>query len=146
MIVIDTNILVGAIQTFDARLRLTARDAIKGLLARDEALVCFPQNLVEFWNVVTRPANANGLGFSPEQAARYVSRFETILRILPETPQIFPAWKDLVLTHKVSGIQVHDARIVAAMLVHQVNRILTFDVTDFRRYALITTLHPGEVV
>ena len=91
--------------------------------------------------MVTRPANANGLGFSPEQAARYVSRFETVLRILPETPQIFPAWKDLVLTHKVSGIQVHDARIVAAMLVHQVNRILTFDVTDFRRYALITTLH-----
>ena len=76
-----------------------------------------------------------------------MSRFETILRIIPRNiSQIFPAWKDLVLTHKVSGIQVHDARIVAAMLVHQVNRILTFDVTDFRRYALITTLHPGEVV
>jgi hypothetical protein len=87
MIAVDTNVLVGAIQTFDLQLRATARRALKSLVRQDEQLVCFPQNLVEFWNASTRPANANGLGFSPEQAARYVDRFQALLRLLPETPE-----------------------------------------------------------
>jgi predicted nucleic acid-binding protein len=50
-----------------------------------------------------------------------------------------------VLEHRVSGIQVHDARIVAAMTVHQVNSILTFDLDDFARYSDITVVHPAKV-
>jgi predicted nucleic acid-binding protein len=86
MIAVDTNVLVGAIQTFDPQLRATARRAVKSLFHQGELLLCFPQNLVEFWNASTRPANANGLGLFPEQAARYVDRFQTLLRLLPETP------------------------------------------------------------
>jgi predicted nucleic acid-binding protein len=145
MIAVDTNVLVGAIQTFDSEVRATERHAVKSLFRQGEQLLCFPQNLVEFWNASTRPANANGLGFSPEQAARYVDRFQTLLRLLPETPEIFPTWRKLVLEHRVSGIQVHDARIIAAMTVHQVNKILTFDLGDFKRYADIIVVHPSEV-
>jgi predicted nucleic acid-binding protein len=142
MIGVDTNIFVGAIQTFDVTLRATARRAVKTLLRQKEQLVCFPQNLVEFWNVATRPRNANGLGFSPEQAARYVDRFQTLIRLLTETPDIFPAWRTIVLEQRVSGIHVHDARIVAAMMVHRVPRILTFDLDDFARYKQITVIDP----
>ena len=145
MIAVDTNVLVGAIQTFDPQLRATARRAVKSLYHQGEQLLCFPQNLVEFWNASTRQSNANGLGLTPEQAARYVDRFQTILGLLPETPEIFPAWRKLVLQHRVSGIQVHDARIVAAMNVHQVSKILTFDLDDFKRYTGITVVHPAEV-
>jgi predicted nucleic acid-binding protein len=145
MIAVDTNVLVGAIQTFDPQLRVTARHAVKSLFRQGERLLCFPQNLVEFWNVSTRPAKANGLGFIPKQAARYVDRFQTLLRLMPETPEIFVAWRRLVLQHRVSGIQVHDARIVAAMTVHQVNAILTFDLDDFKRYTGITFVHPAQV-
>jgi predicted nucleic acid-binding protein len=144
MIAVDTNVLVGAIQTFDPTLRATARRAVKSLYRAGEELLCFPQNLVEFWNASTRPATGNGLGFSPEQAARYLDRFQTILRILPETPEIFPTWRKLVLQHRVSGIKVHDARIVAAMSVHQVPKILTFDLDDFKRYENITVVHPNS--
>jgi plasmid stabilization system protein ParE len=98
MIAVDTNVLVGAIQTFDPTLRVAARQAVKSLYRAG------PQNLVEFWNASTRLATANGLGFSPEQAARYLDRFQTILRVLPETPEIFPAWRKLVLQNRVSGI------------------------------------------
>jgi predicted nucleic acid-binding protein len=143
MIAVDTNVLVGAIQTFDPTLRATARRAVKSLYRTGEELLCFPQNLVEFWNASTRPATGNGLGFSPDQAARYLDRFQTILRILPETPEIFPTWQKLVLQHRVSGIKVHDARIVAAMSVHQVPKILTFDLEDFKRYENITVVHPN---
>jgi predicted nucleic acid-binding protein len=107
--------------------------------------VYFPQNLVEFWNASTRPSGGNGLGFSPEQAARYVDRFQTLLRLLPETSDIFPIWRRLVLEYRVSGIQVHDARIVAAMTAHQVGSILTFDLDDFKRYTAITVIHPGSL-
>ena len=99
MIAVDTNILVGAVQTFDPELRATARRAVKSLYRQDEQLLCFPQNLIEFWNASTRPANGNGLGFTPEQAARYVDRFQTLLRLLPETPAVFPTWRRLVLEH-----------------------------------------------
>ena len=145
MIAVDTNIFVGAIQTFDPELRASARRAVKSFYQQGDELLCFPQNLVEFWSAATRPANVNGLGFSPEQAARYVDRFQSLVRLLPESPQIFPTWRKIVLEHRVSGIQVHDARIVAAMTVHQVSRILTFDIDDFKRYAHITVVHPNSV-
>ncbi len=142
MIAVDTNVLVGAIQTFDPVLRTAARHAVKSLYRQGEQLLCFPQNLVEFWNASTRPATANGLGFSPEQAARFVDRFQTLLRFLPDTPEIFPMWRKLVLQHRVSGIHVHDARIVAAMTVYQVPKILTFDLDDLKRCDHITVVHP----
>lgn len=145
MIAVDTNVLVGAIQTFDPQLRATARHSPKALFHKGEELLCFPQNLVEFWNASTRPAKANGLGFSPEQAARYVDRFEALFRLVPETPEIFPAWRKLVLDHEVSGIRVHDARIVAAMSVQGVNKLLSFDLDDFKRYTIIAVVHPEEV-
>lgn len=144
MIAVDTNVLIGAIQTFDLVLRESARKAVKSLYRTGEDLICFPQNLVEFWNASTRPANANGLGLAPEQADRYLNRFQTVFRILPETPEVFPAWRKLVLQHRVSGIKVHDARIVAAMSVHQVPKILTFDLDDFKRYENITVVHPNS--
>ena len=50
-----------------------------------------------------------------------------------------------MLEHRVSGIHVHDARIVAAMTVYQVNRILTFDLDDFERYGHITVVNPEAV-
>jgi predicted nucleic acid-binding protein len=145
MIVVDTNVFVGAIQTFDSTLRAAARRSVKSLYRQGERLFCFPQNLVEFWSAATRPANVNGLGLSPEQAARLVDRFQTIVGLLPETREIFPAWRRLVFRHRVSGIHVHDARIVAAMDVHQVSRILTFDVHDFDRYTHITVLNPHAI-
>lgn len=125
-------------------MRATARRAVKSLDRQGEQLLCFPQNLVEFWNVSTRPATGNGLGFTPEQAARYVDRFQTLFDLLPETPEIFQTWRKLVLDYKVSGIQVHDARIVAAMMVHQVDQILSFDL-DFKRYRGVTVVHPTDV-
>jgi predicted nucleic acid-binding protein len=59
--------------------------------------------------------------------------------------EIFPAWRKLVLEHRVSGIHVHDARIIAAMTVHQVESILTFDLGDFKRYGHITPVDPKSL-
>jgi predicted nucleic acid-binding protein len=64
---------------------------------------------------------------------------------LPDTPALFPEWERLVVQHSVSGKNTHDARIVAAMNIHGVTQILTFNDGDFKRYPGITSLTPASV-
>lgn len=57
-----------------------------------------------------------------------------LIPLLPDSPAIYPQWRQFVTTFNVSGVQVHDARLVAAMNVHGVTHILTLNTTDFVRY------------
>jgi predicted nucleic acid-binding protein len=122
------------------------RQAVRTLKTHREQLVMTPQNIAEFWNVCTRPTLARGgLGLSVEATERRVRLLERHFRVLPDSPAIYQEWKALVLAHNVVGVQVHDARIVAAMRVHGVAHILTFNATDFRRYPGITAITPEDV-
>jgi len=93
-----------------------------------------PQNFVEFWNVATRPVDRNGLGLKPGDTDRLLHLVERLFPLLPDSPAVYPEWRRLVVSFGVAGVQVHDARIVAAMIVHNVSHILTFNTTDFVRY------------
>jgi len=106
----------------------------------------YPQNIAEFWNVATRPTDRNGLGLSPEEASREVASVEESLTLLPDVPAIYAAWKRLVHDHKVQGVKVYDARLVAVMNIYTVESILSINVTDFKRYDLITALHPDSLL
>ena len=64
---VDTNVLLLAAQPSHPMNVLVAR-ALKILMERDEALAVAIQNIAEFWNVATRPAKNNGLGFTIEEA------------------------------------------------------------------------------
>jgi len=102
------------------------------------------QNLIELWVVATRPLGENGLGMTPVEAAQALGRIKGMFLFLPETPAIYPAWEALVL-NAVSGKPCHDARLVAAMQVHGLAAILTFDKTGFSRFPGIEVIHPAEV-
>ncbi len=52
----------------------------------------------------------------------------------------------LLVAHGVSGVQVHDARLVAAMHVHGVGRILTFNAKDIARFTDVEALLPRDVL
>jgi predicted nucleic acid-binding protein len=54
--------------------------------------------------------------------------------------------RNLVLQHDVKGVQVHDARLAAGMIVHGIKSILTYNPRDFKRYAQIQVVHPAEVI
>lgn len=104
---------------------------------------CFvSQNLGEFWNVLTRPANRNGYGRLPEEADRLARGIEAKFRFLPDSPAVHEEWRRLLKDYRVSGVQVHDARLVAAMGVHGVRRILTLNAKDFARFEDIEAIHP----
>jgi predicted nucleic acid-binding protein len=87
----------------------------------------------------------NGYGLSPQETDRLAKFFEEKLRLLPDSVAVHEEWRKLLVTHNVSGVQVHDARLVSAMRVHGVKRILTFNDRDFARYTDIEAVHPRNV-
>jgi predicted nucleic acid-binding protein len=112
----------------------------------DEQMYITPQNLIEFWNVATRPKERNGLGYSLVRTQREVVRIKSLFPILLDSPLILAEWERLVTTYEVKGVNVHDARLVAVMLVNRISHILTFNDDDFRRYASeITVINPNNI-
>lgn len=103
------------------------------------------QNLIEFWRTCTRPIDRNGLGMSVLQAESELTRLENFYSVLPDTPDIYNEWRRLVVNYNVMGVNVHDARLVASMLVHGLTHVLTFNIRDFARYTEITAINPTEV-
>jgi len=75
----------------------------------------------------TRPADRNGYGLSPLEANQRATRIERVFTLLPDNENIHPEWRRLVVACSVSGTQVHDARLVAAMRVHGVSHLLTLN-------------------
>ena len=143
---LDTNILLRTINPNDPKHIITTA-AIDTLNARRERVVIAPQNLIEFWNVCTRPSDKNGLGFTLKKTQIEVERLKRLFIFLPDTQEIYTQWERLVKTYEVKGAKVHDTRLVAFMLVHQISHILTFNVRDFRRFDNeITPVSPGEIV
>jgi predicted nucleic acid-binding protein len=142
-VLIDTSTLLRTLQASHPQ-RETARVAIKALIARGRELHIVPQNLVELWVVATRPLSQNGLGLSTPEAAAELARLKSMFPLLADTPAIYPVWESLVIQYRVSGKPAHDARLVAAMRVHGLTTILTFDRTGFSRYAGIEVLHPAD--
>jgi len=102
------------------------------------------QNISEFWNVATRPIANNGLGFSVATVLNEIAKIERYLSVLPDSPSVYGEWKRLVIQRYVLGSKVHDAKLVAAMNVHEVRRILTFNADDFVRYGL-EVVHPDSL-
>jgi predicted nucleic acid-binding protein len=143
---LDTNILLRLISPDDPMHPQTVA-ASNTLNARREGAIIAPQNLIELWNVCTRPAEKNGLGFTLERTKAEVARLKRLFIFLPDTQAIFLIWERLVETYGVKGAKVHDTRLVAFMLVHQIDKILTYNVKDFRRFSPeITPVSPKEII
>jgi len=144
-VLVDTNILLRSAQPTHP-LCSEATSAVSKLLRQEDAVFFCPQNIAEFWNVATRPAEVNGLGFSHEEVLQEVASIESLLTLLPDIPAIYPVWKRLVQDHRVQGVKVYDARLVAVMSVYLIDTILTFNVADFKRYGNISAIPPASML
>ena len=116
-------------------------------LRLNNRIICYtPQILAEFWNVCTRPASARGgFGFSIKQTERKVEIIQKHFQILPDNLQTFLEWRKLVSDYSVIGVQVHDAKIAASMIVHKVDYLITFNEKDFKRFPMIQVVSPTKV-
>jgi predicted nucleic acid-binding protein len=141
---IDSNVLLRWVKPDDHDYALVV-SAIDVIL-RGGAVLCYTsQNVAEFWNTCTRPLDRNGYGLTPAEADRRAKLFEGNLRLLPDSLAVHQEWRKLLVIHNVSGVQVHDARLLAAMRVHGVRRILTFNERDFARFADVEAVHPRTI-
>ncbi len=140
---LDTNILLKMTQP-QFPFATIAERAISSLRRTGESLHIATQNLFEFWAVATRPSTENGLGLTVEEASLEIARLKILFPLLPELP-LLHEWERIVVLHKVSGKNSHDARLVAAMTVNGIANILTFNVQDFARYKDIFVLDPRTV-
>jgi predicted nucleic acid-binding protein len=143
-VLLDSNILLRWVEPNEPD-QLVVAAALERLALANAELCYTSQNLGEFWNTLTRPCNRNGYGLSPDQADRRAIPIEARLQLLPDTIAVHYEWRRLIVTHNVSGVQVHDARLVAAMHIHGVRRILTFNTKDFTRFTDIEAIHPLDL-
>jgi predicted nucleic acid-binding protein len=142
---LDSNILLRLTKPDDRDYPIV-RSAVDALWASEAELYYTSQNLAEFWNVCTRPAERNGFGLSIAETDRRARLIENQFALLPDSEQVHHEWRRLVATENVRGVQVHDARLVAAMHVHGVTHLLTLNDQDFTRFDGITVVHPAKPI
>ena len=144
-VLVDTNILLRSAQPNHPQ-SSQATQSVSRLIRQGDQLFFCSQNIAEFWNVATRPADKNGLGLSHAQVLREVNSIESLLTLLPDIPAIYTAWKAIVRDHQVQGVKVYDARLAALMNVYAIEGILTFNDADFKRSGNITAIHPSSAI
>ncbi|MGV0029140.1 type II toxin-antitoxin system VapC family toxin [Phormidesmis priestleyi] len=114
---VDTNVLIRFVDRTQV-LHSTVRSTIRNLEAEGHELQITPQNCIEFWNVATRPIANNGFGWTFSEADKSLRVIERVFVLLPDRPEVYEEWRRLVVKFKVSGVQVHDARLMAVMKVN----------------------------
>lgn len=141
MIALDTNLLVYAHRK-DSQWHAAAESAVR-LLAEGAAPWGIPWPcLHEFLAIVTHPRIYAPA--TPQAAA--ITQIEAWLAspthvLLSEGPGYWEVLQALLKTSKVSGGQVHDARIAALCLHNRVSELWTAD-RDFSRFSALTTRNP----
>lgn len=121
-----------------------ASSALTKLVRGGEELCVFPQIVREFWNVATRPVERNGLGLPVTHVESEVHRTEAAFTLLEDGLAVYREWLRLASQHRVLGVQVHDCYLAASVRVREIERLLTFNPSDFARYG-ITAVDPVSI-
>lgn len=130
---LDTNVLLAA--TDEGRpAHPYALAVIDRWPAAGTVLYTSGQILREYLAVSTRPAAQNGLGLAQEDAVANVRQLQSRLRFLTEDEKVSQRLLGLLEQAKCGGKQIHDANLVATVLVHGIDTIVTMNVDDFMRF------------
>ena len=129
---IDTNILIYA-TIAESPFHQAAREAIKIATQEKQTLWVSRQILREYLVIVTRPQSFD-LPLSKEQAIHRITFFENTFNVADDLPQVTQNLLALLNNYSVGGKQIHDANIVATMQAYHINRLLTYNTNDFKRF------------
>jgi predicted nucleic acid-binding protein len=128
---IDTNILVYATDD-ESPFNAKSLAIINRMMTDGIDFVISPQIIREYLVVLTR-------GLAPEDPARpatlhNVIKFIETFTLLDENRESVAQLQMIMDNCAVGGKQIHDANIVAVMLVYGVKRLLTHNLDDFKKY------------
>lgn len=138
---IDTSVLVRLYDpTCDAY--NAVKENLEKLDSKGDELTVAPQIIYEFWAVVTRPKDVNGLGMLPDEADWHISQLLSLFDFVSESEIVFGEWRKQVTRRQVRGRPSHDARIAAFMISNKIENLLTLNPKDFRRFTEINVVDP----
>ncbi len=128
---IDTNILVYATDD-ESPFNAKSLGIINQLMTDGINFAISPQIVREYLVVLTR-------GLPPDDPARSaalhnVRKFVEAFSLLDENSESVARLQTIMENFDVGGKQIHDANIVAVMLVHGVKRLLTYNLDDFKKF------------
>jgi predicted nucleic acid-binding protein len=139
-IFLDTNILVFS-TAIRAPLHQTARQAIQEQYAAGAEIWISRQVLREYLVTLSRPQTFSNPQ-PPDILAADVRSFINQFFIAEDSAQVTERLLDLLQQFPTGGKQVHDANIVATMLVYGIPSLLTNNTDDFARFARYITIVP----
>lgn len=132
-VMLDTNVLLAATDEG----RAEHHDALKVLndwAAMHTELCTSGQVLREYLSVATRPRVQNGLGVNTPDALGNVRAIRARSTLLAEDSKVADRLLGLLADVECRGKQVHDANLVATMLVHGIGTVVTMNLEDFARF------------
>ena len=137
---VDTNVLVYA-HVVEAPWHQQAQDAIADHEAAGAPLWVSRQVLREYLVSLTRP---QPFPIPPALATvvAQVQQFQRRFRVANEGPEVTTRLLALLAEVPTRGRRIHDANIVATMLVYGVRRVLTHNTDDFVRFAAFIDVLP----
>lgn len=141
---LDTNVLLAA--TDEGRPEHAGALAVLNEWpAAGTVLYASGQVLREYIAVATRPEASNGLGLDQRTALENARALRAVLRPLDETARVTERLLGLLDEVECAGKQVHDANLVATMLVHGIQTLATINVSDFKRFVPQIVIVPVPV-
>ena len=140
----DTNVLLCATDRSREH-HEEARRLIRDAGPSGYHLALSGQILREYLVVATRPVADNGLGLSIPEALHNVDQFSRPPTVFCDEPESVTArLRELTAACDLKGKRIHDANIVATMLVHGIRRLITENTDDFAVFDEIETSTPSR--
>jgi predicted nucleic acid-binding protein len=138
--IVDTNVLVYALDA-DAPQHAAARALLEAARDPSTTLYVTSQILCEFYSVVTNPRRVP----KPRSATEGIAAISYLLgyvHLLPAPARAVDGLLELLRRHPVTGGDVFDLQIIATMQAHGIQRIYTFNTTDFAAFAELSVIAP----
>ena len=140
--VLDANVLLRLADP-QSLLHVAAAGAVRAAAVAYGRPATIPQAVYEFWVVATRPLAQNGLGLSVPECVARLDPLLVRFPVLPDPPGLFAEWRRLVEAHDCKGKPAHDARIAAALALHGLIHLVTFNRADFARFPHVVVIDPS---
>lgn len=134
---VDSNILVYAVDIAAGSKHKIAKEAIKQSLARKGAVISI-QNIVEFARVISEKSK---VPLSTQEQTKLISDLKYSFKVVTYTPETISSALKISSNH---NIHFFDALLVATMNENGIKHIITENVSDFKKIKWLTVLNPFE--
>jgi predicted nucleic acid-binding protein len=130
---VDTNILLRALLT-EMDLHREADASLKEMLRENTELWISGQVIREFIVQATHPRTLK-IPLTADEVIQQLRLIQPVFEIADENAAVRETLLELLREYPTTGKQVHDANIVATMLVHRVDTLVTLNIDDMKRFS-----------